>query len=176
MINEIWRPAHGCPGYSVSNMGRFRAEERTGMNQYGPTVVAQRMHKTSINPRGYRTVSVNIDGKVRTHALHLIVMRTFVGDAPPGMEVCHNDGDPSNAALSNLRYDTHSGNMLDRKKHGTELVRRGEDHHKAKLTWRAVREIRSANKSTYQLAREYGVTQGAIWNCIAGNTWKEPTQ
>lgn len=48
-------------------------------------------------------------------------MLAFVGAEPDGMEVCHNDGDPMNNVLSNLRYDTHSSNMLDCVSHGRHL-------------------------------------------------------
>lgn len=39
------------------------------------------------------------------------------------MECCHNDGNPSNNIVENLRWDTHSGNMMDRTLHGTHYQR-----------------------------------------------------
>jgi hypothetical protein len=35
------------------------------------------------------------------------------------MEGCHGDGDPANNRLSNLRWDTHSGNVQDSLAHRT---------------------------------------------------------
>lgn len=62
-------------------------------------------------------VEVRIAGK--TVAVHVLVAAAFHGPRPEGLEVCHNDGNPQNNVASNLRYDTMSGNMLDRVKHGT---------------------------------------------------------
>lgn len=35
------------------------------------------------------------------------------------MEVCHNSGDVNDNTVKNVRYDTRSGNMRERTKHGT---------------------------------------------------------
>jgi hypothetical protein len=36
------------------------------------------------------------------------------------MDGCHNDGDPFNNAVTNLRWDTRSGNLRDKIAHGTD--------------------------------------------------------
>jgi hypothetical protein len=51
--------------------------------------------------------------------MHSIVLEAFRGPRPsPSHEGCHDNGNPSDNALSNLRWDTRSGNMLDIVKHG----------------------------------------------------------
>ena len=61
-----------------------------------------------------------------------------------------------------------------------EMVPRGERSPCAKLTERDVRELRAryaaGGVSQPQLAREYGVTQGAIWCALQGRTWKHLNQ
>lgn len=52
-------------------------------------------------------------------AVHRLVMAAFVGPCPDGIEVCHNNGNPADNRLSNLRYGTHSENQLDQVKHKT---------------------------------------------------------
>lgn len=47
------------------------------------------------------------------------MLTAFVGPRPDGMVTCHNDGNPANNNLSNLRWDTQSNNQLDAVKHGT---------------------------------------------------------
>jgi hypothetical protein len=47
-------------------------------------------------------------------------MAAHVGPRPDGMQVCHNNGLRTDNRLSNLRYDTASGNMRDRILHGTD--------------------------------------------------------
>ena len=58
------------------------------------------------------------------------------------------------------------------------IIRKGEDHHEAKLTWDIVREIRTtyAGKRGEQaaLAHKYDVAPSVIWSVLAGRTWKEP--
>lgn len=53
-------------------------------------------------------------------------------------------------------------------------LRRGEQHHAAKLTWESVRRLRAEQgKSVSQLSREYGVTRRSIRQALAGETWIE---
>ena len=97
----------------------------------------------------------------------------FVGPCPDGMEACHNDGNPANNNLENLRWDTHKSNMWDKIKHGTII--RGEKHPRSILTSVAVREIRSLWKTglytQQKLADMYGVKQMAISKIVRGKTW-----
>lgn len=47
------------------------------------------------------------------------MLTAFVGPCPDGMEGCHNDGDPHNNRLDNLRWDTRANNARDAIRHGT---------------------------------------------------------
>lgn len=79
-----------------------------------------RVLKTQTLNWGHQTVNL-CGGGVQKHALvHRLVMAAFVGPPPEGMQVCHNDGDPKNNRLGNLRYGTPSENMYDRGLHGTD--------------------------------------------------------
>jgi len=51
--------------------------------------------------------------------VHRLVLEAFIGPAPKGTICCHNDGDPTNNRLENLRWDTHSSNTRDAIRHGT---------------------------------------------------------
>jgi len=50
--------------------------------------------------------------------------------------------------------------------------RKGEAHHKAKLTDKKVREIREAEGSLAQIARAFGVGKTAVWKVRNGRTWR----
>lgn len=54
--------------------------------------------------------------------VHRLVLEAFIGPCPPGCEGCHNDGDPTNNRLENLRWDTHAANMADMATHQTRAV------------------------------------------------------
>jgi len=57
-----------------------------------------------------------------------------------------------------------------------DLKKRGENHHKAKLTEsdvRLIREMYSTGKFTrYALAKKFGVCRGTVHFIVIGKTWK----
>jgi hypothetical protein len=65
-----------------------------------------------------------------TRKVHRLVLETFVGPCPDGMECCHNNGDPADNRLENLRWDTLSSNAYDRVEHGVHnMARRDRCNH-----------------------------------------------
>ena len=58
--------------------------------------------------------------KYRNRNIHQLILETFVGPCPEGLEACHNDGNAENNALDNLRWDTKKSNQADRVAHGTD--------------------------------------------------------
>ena len=64
---------------------------------------------------GYRRVCLDLNGKVCTRTVHVLVLLAFIGPCPEGMEGCHYpDTNKANNRLSNLRWDTHAENMKDK--------------------------------------------------------------
>lgn len=125
---------------------------------------------------GYLRVNLSQQGERLGHvAVHLLVLLAFVGPRPEGLECCHNDGVHTNNLLHNLRYDTVSANKVDRYNHGF----RGEALYSAKLTEKAVRDIRSTytkGKVTLDtLAEKYGVTKQAVWLVLKRKSWRHVT-
>lgn len=122
-MNEEWRPVVSYEGwYEVSNRGRVRSINRVGVHpKSGPSKYAGRILK--INPResGHCYVSLARNGLVAVLGVHRLVLEAFVGPCPDGMEGCHNNGDPANNRVENLRWDTHANNMHDVIEHGTSF-------------------------------------------------------
>ncbi len=117
MMSERWLPVPGRGGYEVSDRGRVRSVARTIVTSTGRHQrVPGRMLRTRAARDGYRYVRT---GEGPRHAVHRLVLAAFVGPCPPGHQGCHNDGDPSNNDLSNLRWDTPSRNCRDQVRHGT---------------------------------------------------------
>lgn len=54
----------------------------------------------------------------------------------------------------------------------TDEYRRGEHHHKAKLTTEQVMEIRASNDKQIYLASKYGVDQAEISRIRNGRRWR----
>lgn len=106
-----WQPIDSHPEYFVSDDGRVRRTD----------VLAPDTIKG-----GYQRVQLWTNG-VRTRRLvHLLVLETFVGPCPPGLEARHRNGVSFDNRLSNLTWGTHSENQLDKVAHGT--------HHHARKT------------------------------------------
>ena len=121
---ETWKPVLGFEGhYEVSDQGRVRSLDRTVSHWRGGTRLRRgRCLKPGVagGVGGYLHVVLMSDGKTRCNrTVHRLVLEAFVGLRPEGMQACHNDGDPHNNALSNLRWDTPASNNADKKAHGT---------------------------------------------------------
>lgn len=57
--------------------------------------------------------------------VHRLVLETFVGPMPQGLQVRHLDGDPKNNHLVNLAYGSAKENAADRDRHGRTFNGRG---------------------------------------------------
>ena len=113
---ETWKPVVGWEGlYEVSDLGRVWSLERTVTFKDGRTRTWNAaMRKPQVRPSGHLAVMLHRGGKRgKGYGIHQLVMAAFVGPCPAGMEVCHNNGDPTDNRLENLRYDTRAANIRD---------------------------------------------------------------
>lgn len=124
------------------------------------------------NQDGHLTVNLYRNGKAVGKPVHRLVLETFVGPAPEGLIGCHNDGNPGNPHLDNLRWDTHASNTHDMVAHGTKRI--GSQCGHAKLTESDVIEIvaqMDSGAKIVDLANQHGVTPTAIFNIRTGRAW-----
>lgn len=170
--DEIWKDIPDYPHYQVSNKGRVRS---TGywlehgckgghmVRQYYPPRILSYDSNTKTKHR--RVCLCNADGKKRV-SVHVLVARVFIGPCPEGMEVCHNDGNPENNCVENLRYDTRQENQRDKFR-----MRRFD---RQKLTEEDIVEIRKALASgerTIDIANRFGVGRRQIYYIRSGQQW-----
>ncbi len=160
---ERWAAVPGYENaYAVSDRGRVMSLPRA--DSRGQRVDG-RILKPGRNLKGYLHVNLCNDGKVRAHMVHRLVMLAFIGPCPAGMEVCHNNGNPADNRLGNLRYDTRKANAADRIKHGT---------HGLKLTADDVDEIRrlrACGLTQQVIAARFGISRMAISLILLGKRW-----
>jgi len=156
-MSEIWKPVVGHAGYEVSNLGRVRSHWRGGC-----------IRKPYANEArgGYRYVCLR--GNLQRR-IAVLVAAAFVGLRPEGMEVRHWDGDPVNDRADNLVYGTPTENTEDRLRHGRAFA--GERHPNARLSAEDVATIRASSASRHELAAQFGVHHGHIYNIRAGRKW-----
>lgn len=108
------------------------------------------------------------------HSVGRLVLLTFVGPPPEGMECCHGPRGRSCHHLDNLSWGTRKKNVMDMLRDGT--LPQGERNGQAKLTEEAVRSIREeyalGGISQRELGRKHGVTNSVISYVVNRKIWK----
>jgi hypothetical protein len=178
-----YRPVTGFPGYRVGDDGSVwsclkhvpvRGPGSKGKWQTVETPEWRRLAPIVTGKSRYLVVNQFSAGRRCQRFISRLVLEAFVGPCPPGMECCHNDGDPTNNRLGNLRWDSHRSNMADKTRHGTS--QHGERNGKAKLTAEIVQRIRSeyaAGSTSYNaLAAKYVVSPRHVVNILRRKVWK----
>lgn len=168
MKKEIWKGIPGWIGYyQASTFGRIKSLSR----KYSPK--EKILRQTFSKSIGYLQVQLYKDNKIKNYEIHKLILLTFEGTYPKGMECCHNDDIKINNYYNNLRYDTRKGNIADRKKYGTLLI--GEKCNWAKLTEKQVWKIRKLLKfkKYYQreIAKMFNVHLATISDIKRSITW-----
>lgn len=121
---ERWLPVAGYEGrYEVSSLGRVRSTPRITTARDGRVYRHRgRILSPAANTESGRLyVNLSRQGSCRTFAVHRLVIETFAGPCPDGMECCHDNGDCTDNRLVNLRWDTHSANIHDKVRHGNHM-------------------------------------------------------
>ena len=118
-LNEIWKDIPGYVGkYQASNLGRIKSLERKArsVHWYSGKEFYRTVPERILRPGRYcKTghLSVVLGHGEAGKPVHQLVMKAFCGEPPPGMEVLHINGNPTDNRLCNLRYGTRRENILD---------------------------------------------------------------
>ena len=123
--------------------------------------------------RGYG--SFDIDGV--TWPAHRAAWFLLVGDIPEGMHVLHHCDNVKCVNPDHLFLGSNYDNIQDKITKGRDRYASGEEAGLSKLTWKEVEEIRDryVNEECSQrgLAKEYNVSQRAVWSVLNNKTWRE---
>lgn len=161
-MDEVeYREIEGFPGYLVGNDGSVWSNRR--------------------RKKGWRRLRLGLSGRQRVYgyvrlcapgrhrrwvAVHRLVLEAFVGPQPAGMETCHNDGDPFNNQVGNLRWDTHRENVADCTRHGRKARKLTE----AQVL--LIRELHRKGVTQTALSAQFNVCQPLISCIVRGHAWK----
>jgi hypothetical protein len=170
----LYRPVPGFPGYRVGDDGSvWSCRSRNGIGPLKDVWHSLRQQRIGGGP-GKRYPAVTLYPGQRQRLVHLLILEAFVGPCPDGMQCLHNDGDPGNNRLSNLRWGTRVENAADRRRHGTCPI--GERNGCALLDTDKVRAIRLARATTRktlkQIGQEYGVSLHTVHLIVKRRNWK----
>jgi len=170
MYKLLYRPGQSKPipnftDYSLTREGRVWSSK------------SQRWLKTHVHASGYELVALRhpVLG-TQSKTVHRLVLETFVGPCPPGMEGRHLDGNKQNNGLENLRWGTHYENVLDSIVHGTFVKPLcGEKNGQSKLSNAQAEEIRqllTSGVAQKELAEQFGISQVTVSNIKLQKTYK----
>lgn len=127
--------------------------------------------KVSLDKRGYRRVKVDGENRYIAH----MVLETFVGPRPKGMECCHTNGIKTDNSLKNLRWDTHKENSLDKIRVGAH--QRGERNPRARISdsmaIKFINEFKTRNlgKSKSHFIRKFSEENKCPITSLNGIVW-----
>lgn len=154
----MWQQLKDYPKYAVHPDGHIKNLES------GCVLAYVKMKK------GYKRVTLmQSDGTKTNQFIHKLIMLAFVGECPIGYNIDHEDRDPSNNKLTNLKYIISGDNSAQS---GDSL--QGENAQAAILTTAQVKEIRRLHNydiSKMELSKKYRVARRTISDIINRNTW-----
>lgn len=172
--DEEWRPVVGYEGlYSVSNYGRVKGEKRVIIRANGwPIPIKEIVLRPAIN-RGYLYVNLKRDAKGTTQSVHRLVAAAFLGASD--LEVMHQDNNPSNNRLENLRYGTRAENLGQAKREGRNQACNGVRRGRQKLTVEQAGEIirMIGTDTNAAIAARFNITPSTVGQIAARKTWRE---
>lgn len=107
-------------GYAIGTDANIWSQHVIGSNigRLGPW----RKLKPTLLQIGYLSVSLCINKKVHAAYVHELMLRSWIGLRPEGMECRHLNGRRIDNALSNLAYGTPEENQRDQYLHGTRVM------------------------------------------------------
>lgn len=163
---EEWRDIRGYEGiYQVSNLGRVRSLDRYCAGLNGCRIVHRgKIRAQSTQKSGYKFLSLQVGGKVKTLRVHRLVAEAFVDNPHNYPEVNHIDEDKSNNAASNLEWCTRSYNCS----YGSGLSKRVKKCSIPCIQYKDGVEI-ARYPSISEASRRTGITFQSIQACVSGN-------
>lgn len=166
----VWKDVPRYEGkYQVSNTGLIKSLPRLvrGRARSG-TVFQRRVPGRILKPGKYCKsghVSVVLGHGENGSPVHQLVALAFMGATPEGMEILHNNGNPKDNRLSNLRFGTRTENILDVYRQGKKWRKAGIDE---------VKEIRKRigkGEKGVDISKDMGLSQQIISSIKTGRSF-----
>lgn len=195
---KIWKEIKGVDGwYDVSSDGEVRSWKKgsTGNRREEPRILSTKMSNSGVIVIDLQN-GVDDSGNIvrNRYTLGRLMWETFNSKVPQGFKVVSIDGNKFNMKLSNLKIRSNSDIGHEYKHKNKASIPKGEDSKHSILTEDNVREIRrrynpktshlrnrgeggylfavdDSPDSRKALAKEFGVSIGAIWDAYHNRSW-----
>lgn len=178
-----WRVIEEFPLYEISNTGTLRSWKKKERAWRNPDASPGRRDTPvelsgTQTAKGYTAFTLRgEDGKPTRRLCHRLVALAFLGPPPTlnHTDVAHNDGNPGNNKVENLRWATHRDNQLDMFKHGT--TKSGEKSITCKITKSQAVEIRDrvakeGRGSQALISKELGLSKAQVSRIVNKTRWR----
>ena len=176
---EIWKDILELNSlYQVSNKGNIRVKKRivnSPMIKCGYRILTAKLIKTQDNHKGYKKVTISLNGKKNTFMAHRLVAKCFIENPLNKEQVNHKNGIKDDNRVENLEWCTGSENVRHAMKTG--LAKNfGTGSYKSKLTDKQVlkiRELYSHGIEINEIVKDIGIVmRSTIMMVIKRKTWK----
>jgi len=158
MKTEKWASHPKYTQYLISTYGRI----------IGPRGSLLKLQLKGKGTTKYYCIGIRHGKIMKWPSVHKLVLETFIGPKPKGMECLHGEKGKLCNRLDNLSWGTHSKNCsVDKLRDGTLQT--------AKLTPNDVKQIRQrreAGEKVLAIAEDYCVSGPTISQAVLGDTWK----
>ena len=165
-MTYLWKKIKEAPIYSICIEGLVR-NDQTGH------ILTNYLNK---GPRQYYKVCLQKpDGKHKNFRVHRILAQAFIPNPKKLPQVNHIDGNKLNNNINILEWVTNSENQLHSYAIGLAKSRKGEKHHKAKLTEEDIHTIINLLKSGYNydyISDKFNIRKSYIYEIKTFRTWK----
>lgn len=183
-LSEIWKDIPNYEGlYQASNMGKIRSLDRVVNGKYGNKPIKKgKILKQFHVGNGHRAQVCLIKNGIRHYPIvSRLILETFVGVIPEGMQVNHIDENPANNALSNLNLmspkdNTNWGTGIERSANTRKKLMKGRfqycDNPNAKpiLQYSLDGEFIKRWDCARYAIEELGLCQASLSTHLHGNT------
>lgn len=130
----MWKPIVGYEGcYEVSNLGRVKMLKRYGVPE-------TRIKGLYLNTNKYLMTHLKLRGVRKTRTVHSLVLESFIGPRPSGLEIDHLNAIKTDNRLENLEYVT-----------GAENIRRAQE---MGLIPKAKPKVKVSTRKGYRLTED----------------------
>ncbi len=158
--------------YMVSTMGRVRSHLGMEPKALSPGLLRRPDLKGGA---GYYAVALYGGEEPRvTRMIHRLVLLTFRGPPPDGFQAAHENGNPLDNRLENLKWKSPQDNQRDKIIHGTTYNPIGAKNSMSKLTEEDVEDIHNRverGESRRSIAESHGVNRYYISRIVSGERW-----
>lgn len=167
-------PVPGFEGlYEASDLGRVRSLDRTTADKRKARILG-RVLAPLRHTGGYARVMLWKGGAAHQTYVHKVVLESFTGARPEGLQVAHCNGVKQDNRLANLRWATPAENQADRERHGTG--RTGVKRRTRQVGREMAVVIRTTHSRTgmtiAQLAKHLCLPRTTVADVINQRTWK----